>query len=125
MKPTLKTNKRRGFSTNILDSRIKEQSRVREQRRKDFIKKVFSALDEFACLARFDRVFIFGSVTKRGQFGKNSDVDIGFFGLEDNDMLKATAYLSKKLGIDVDVVQLEGHKFANSIKRGVEWKKGK
>lgn len=114
------------FSTQVLDRKIAERDKGRELRRKGFIDLVFSALAKLADDIFFEDAYLFGSITKEKSFREKSDVDIGFLGLKDKDVIRATALLSRELDVDVDVVQLEEYKLAEKIMReGIKWKKNK
>jgi hypothetical protein len=53
-----------------------------------------------------------------------SDVDVAIASLEDKDFFPAAAFLPSELGIDVDLIQLERHPFAETIrKEGIRWEK--
>lgn len=115
----------KGFSTRILDDAVRRRRRLGEESRRAYLKKVFSALDELSRDIPFDKAYVFGSLMKPGKFGGESDIDIGFLGLKDEDCIGAMARLSRALGHEVDVVQMEGHRFEAAIKGGIEWKRGR
>ncbi|MFH0798590.1 MAG: nucleotidyltransferase domain-containing protein [Pseudomonadota bacterium] len=113
-------------STKLRDEIVKAKARAREARRLEYLGRVMSVLDRFSVHRCFDEAFVFGSVAREGGFDGASDIDIAFSGLRDEDVIMATAYLSNELGVDVDVVRLEGHRFADKIRTGgVKWKKRK
>lgn len=70
----------------------------------ELLKKLQSVLDEMHAVISFNEAYIFGSITKDHLFSENSDIDIGFIGLDDKDFFKAMSFLSSRLGCDVDVV---------------------
>lgn len=113
----------RKFSTKILDDIVAEKKKQRESERKNLIVKIFSTLNKLSKKVQFDDAYIFGSVAKPYKFTKQSDINIGFIGLSDDDVVKSIAYLSRKLEIDVDVVQLERCRFAKKIMEGIKWGK--
>jgi len=66
--------------------------------------------------------YVFGSVSRQFGYREDSDIDIAVIGLRDEDFFKAMAFLSETIGVDVDVVQMEGHRLADTIKReGSKW----
>ncbi|MBM3310127.1 MAG: nucleotidyltransferase domain-containing protein [Candidatus Aminicenantes bacterium] len=73
----------------------------------------------------FGEAILFGSLTKKGKFADESDIDIAFAGLADADFFRAQAFLSRDLGCEVDVVQIENSgRLKNKIREdGVRWKK--
>ncbi|GFP39274.1 hypothetical protein HKBW3S47_00973 [Candidatus Hakubella thermalkaliphila] len=49
-------------------------------------------------------------------------MDIGFVGLRDEDFFKAMSFISREIGVEVDVIQLEGHRLEARVKReGLKW----
>lgn len=89
------------------------------------LKKVEEALEKAATQIKFDEAYIFGSLARPGRFKRDSDIDIGFYGLKDEDFFKMISYLSLELEREVDVIQLEGHRLENKVKmEGIRWKKG-
>jgi len=117
------------FSTHLLDEAIAKKKADDEKARLQYLEKVFAALCKLSKEIDFKEAYIFGSLAKpfsfspgAGGFGGCSDIDIGFAGLRDEDFFKAAAFLSSELEIDVDVVQLEGHRLEEKIKReGIKW----
>lgn len=113
-----------GFSTHILDRAIARHREQREQKRQERLSAVFQALDELAGRTPFEGAYIFGSLAKPHQFFDDSDVDVAFLGLKDQDFFPAIAFLSRELGTDVDVIQLEGHPLRGGITQdGIPWKR--
>ena len=112
------------FSTKVLDRSLAEKRARLERLRKDRVNEAMEALSALAGQMDFDDAYLFGSITKKGKFGNKSDVDIGFVGLKGRDVLRATTFLSGELGINVDVVQLEGYRLARKImQEGMRWKR--
>lgn len=116
--------KRAKFSTHLLDSALTEKRKRNEKRRRDILDTIFSTLNSLSKDVRFDRAFIFGSVTRTGRFNSFSDIDIGFLGLHDKDVIKSATFISRKVGLNCDVLQLEGHRLAEKIMtEGIKWEK--
>ncbi|WP_369018001.1 nucleotidyltransferase domain-containing protein [Thermatribacter velox] len=114
-----------GFQFQILEKYLKIRKEELERLRMSTLKKVEEALEKVATQIKFDEAYIFGSLTKPGRFKKDSDIDIGFYGLKDEDFFKMISYLSLELEREVDVIQLEGHRLENKVKtEGIRWKKG-
>lgn len=111
------------FSTKLVDEAIKRSGKESEALRRKVIERLFHALAALAGRVEFKEAYIFGSITKEGRFDNNSDIDVGFIGLGDEDVVPAIAFLSGELERDVDVVQLEGHKLAAYIREGIKWKR--
>lgn len=117
--------KQQKFSTWLVDAAIQKERTLNEKRRKEMLERISKVLGKLSRSINFDEAYIFGSVTKKDRFRKNSDVDIGFVGLSGDDVIRAIALLSQWLGIDVDVIQMEGHRLVGNIQGGIKWKKEK
>ena len=114
----------RGFSTHLLDRALAKERERRERRRKELLELAFRALEELSQKVPFEEAYIFGSLAKPYRYLEGSDVDIAFVGLKDEDFFRAMAFLSRKLGTDVDVLQLEGHRLQEKVlKEGIRWKR--
>lgn len=112
------------FSTHVLDNVLKKKKLQREKLRVKTIARVKSALEKLSQEVLFKEAYIFGSVIKPYKFAGKSDVDIGFIGLNDEEFFKALAILSRELGADTDIIQLEGHRFKDKImSEGMRWTK--
>lgn len=106
---------------------VKERNLRNESLRKEVLSDIFDAIYHLRKKIKFDDAFIFGSVIKPFSFKENSDIDIGFINLRDEDFFCSISYLSEKLGREVDVLQLESAKklFKKIIKEGTKWTKRK
>ena len=108
------------FDTSLLD-RALDQTRARREKLRG---------DTLACLRRtlasmpvsYSAVYPFGSVLQPGRFREDSDVDLAFEGLSDEDYFRAKRYLENTLRRPIDVLQLEEHRLRDVIRRkGVRW----
>lgn len=115
------------FETDLLDSILERKRREQEEFRLQLIKKLFDTLDKLSQEIPFKEAYLFGSIGKPYRFTKESDVDIGFLGLKDEHFFKAMSFISREIGVDVDILQLENHRLAKKIKKeGIKWtKRGK
>ncbi|MEW6482033.1 MAG: nucleotidyltransferase domain-containing protein [bacterium] len=110
------------FSTYFLDATIEDKKKKGEDLRVRLIEKVFNALNKLSIEIPFKEAYLFGSIVKQGRFMKDSDIDIGFLGLKDYNFFKAMSFISSEVGVDVDIVQLEGHRLKNKVKKeGIRW----
>ncbi len=92
--------------------------------RKQLLQHLLRSLPQLAARYGFARVYVFGSLTKRGRFRKTSDVDVAVEGLTDEKYFTFMSELSELLGREVDVVQIEKHRLKNRILEiGLEWKR--
>ncbi len=113
-----------GYSTVLLDEAIEKKKKDQEALRLQLLDKLGHALDDLSREIPFEEAFLFGSITKPFRFSEQSDVDVGFVGLQDDQFFRAMSFLSAKLCVDVDIVQLETHRLGEKIKReGTRWKK--
>lgn len=113
-----------GYVTALLDEVIEKKKKEREDLRLSVIAKILTAIDRLGEEVAFDEAYLFGSVTKPFRFFENSDIDIGFVGLDNSYFFKVNSYLLEEAGRDVDIVQLEDHRLADKIKRGgVRWRR--
>ncbi|MBT9173829.1 MAG: hypothetical protein DDT21_02235 [Syntrophomonadaceae bacterium] len=109
----------------LVERAIAKKNQLQEQQRLRLLASAMQALDKLAAKVSFTEAFIFGSAAKPFGFNEQSDLDIGFYGLRDQDYFAAMAFLSRETGLDnVDIIQLEGHRLADKIlKEGIPWKK--
>lgn len=111
-------------TTYLLDKFLKEKRSQREKVRREMIKKVNVALKKLASQIPFDEAYLFGTITRPYRFLENSDIDIAFLGLKDENYFTASAFLSRELSRDVDIIQLEKHRLKEKIvKQGIKWKR--
>jgi len=97
------------------DLAIQEKREKWEKERKRILRRTNKALGCLSQKIKFSEAYLFGSVTLPYRFTKDSDVDIGFWGLANEDFFYAIAFLSREIGRDVDVIQLERHPFKEKI----------
>ena len=110
------------FSTVLIDKTIARKRKEREAKRLQFIERLFDILRRLSKSVSFDEAYIFGSVIKPHRFSELSDIDVSFIGLKDEDFFKTMSFISNEIGLEVDVIQLEGHRLADKIKReGIRW----
>jgi hypothetical protein len=108
------------FDTSLLDRALDQNQERREALRGDTIASLRNALA--ATPVRYSAVYLFGSVLQPGRFREDSDVDVAFEGLSDEDYFRAKRYLENTLRRPVDVLQLEEHRLRNVIcRKGVRW----
>ncbi len=107
------------------DIAVQEKKEKREEERKRILQRTTDALNLLAREVKFSEAYIFGSLIHPYNFRDDSDVDIGFLGLADEDFFKAIALLSNEIGRDVDVIQLENHPLKDRIQTAgiIEWTK--
>jgi len=106
---------------------LEEKKKTRELFRKRMISEVFEVLAGLSEKVTFDEAFLFGSLVRPYAFNDHSDIDIGFLNLDNDVFFFTIAFLSERLGRDVDVVQLEtaGRIRTKILKEGIRWRKKK
>ncbi|MEN3185325.1 MAG: nucleotidyltransferase domain-containing protein [Atribacterota bacterium] len=88
------------------------------------LEKLKKALETIAAEIQFDEAYVFGSITKPGRFGNESDIDVEFSGLRHEDFFRMMSFLSMELGWEVTIIQLEGRRLAEKVKtEGIRWEK--
>lgn len=107
----------------IIKEVYKKKSEERERLRTRVIQDTLKALERLSEEVSFREAYIFGSLVKPYQFGKFSDVDIAFSGLDKDKLFFVTSFLSRYLERDVNVVHIEDIHFKDKIlKEGIKWK---
>ncbi|MDI6735825.1 MAG: nucleotidyltransferase domain-containing protein [bacterium] len=105
----------------ITEKRKKEREDAEVIRQK-LLGEVKDLLSDFSKVIPFEEAYVFGSLVKPGSFFVDSDIDIAFYGLKDENFIPAISFLSEHLNRDVDVVQLEGYRLEEKIKKeGIKW----
>lgn len=106
----------------LVTEKKKKEREEAEVLRQKLLCEVKNLLSDFSRVIPFQEAYIFGSLVKPGRFFVDSDIDIAFYGLQDKNFIKAISFLSGHLGRDVDVVQLEGYRLEEKIKKeGIKW----
>lgn len=114
------------FKTALLDRRLREKRRENEKLRQQTLQQVLELLPQLAARYGFNRAYVFGSVTQKGRFRHESDIDIAIEGLSNQYYFKFMADLDGRLEREVDVIQMEKHRLHEQIKEtGIEWNKYK
>ena len=113
---TQKLKIRTDFPALWYKSLLKRQEE-KEKMRMAELQKVEEALDNLDMKYHWDEAYLFGSLTKKGRFIRNSDIDIGVQGLNKLDHYAFVGDISDLLDRPVDVVLLEECHFAKTIKK--------
>ncbi len=112
------------FDYSVLKKAVEMKRKKREKLRRETIERVFKVLDLLSERYGFEEAYIFGSLARPYRFREDSDVDIAFIGLKDEDFFRLMADLSEMVGRDVDVIQMERCGFSWLIeKEGIRWKR--
>lgn len=100
----------------LIEEHKQQQIKKAEKGKKQLLIKIKECIKELSKNFDFTEVYLFGSILETKTFYPYSDIDIGFYGLKDNDFFKVSAFLSRYLERDVDIIQMEGHRFEEKIK---------
>jgi predicted nucleotidyltransferase len=112
----------RTFSCDLLNVVQRARRIKRQAQREAVLKHMWELLPRLAARIQFEEAYVFGSVLNSKRFQEDSDVDVAFVGLQDEDFFPTMAWLSRELGREVDVIQLEGHRLSDKIrKEGLRW----
>lgn len=106
----------------LVTEKRKREREEAEVFRQKLLGEVKDLLSDFSRVIPFQEAYIFGSIVKPETFFVDSDIDIAFYGLKDENFIQAKAFFSKHLDRDIDVVQLEGYRLEEKIrKEGIKW----
>lgn len=108
------------MSQTYLVGKALQKKAWRERLRLAIIERVKQILKQMYETIPFEKAYLFGTITKPYKFSEESDTDIAFIGLRDEDFFSALAYLSRSLERNVDILQLEKHRLKKKIiKEGI------
>ena len=112
------------FDTSVLDRALTRRAAKWERERAALLHLLQQLLPEAAERYGLGSAYIFGSIVSPGRFSELSDVDIAVVELPASSFFKVAAFLSNRLGRDVDLIWLDEVHFAATIKRaGLLWTK--
>jgi hypothetical protein len=112
------------FDTSLLDAEMVRQKAAQEHKRRTVLDQVLGLLDELGPRYGICQAYVFGSVTRPGRFGQESDVDIAVERIAPAHFFDALSALSMALERDVDLVELRKCPFAHRIRdQGIRWTK--
>jgi predicted nucleotidyltransferase len=112
------------FKTTILDQYLSKKRREQEWTRQKTVRRALRLLPSLSRKYGFQRAYLFGSLTNAGHFRDDSDIDVAIAGLKSDKYFAFMAELSEKLGREVDIVQIERHRFRKRIEEsGIRWEK--
>lgn len=98
----------------------KGEASLREKERKKTLAETKGLLKKYFGDKRVNRVFLFGSILKKGDFYPFSDIDVVVDGLSER-YFKTLCDLEEILGREVDLVEFESSRLKEAIsKRGMK-----
>lgn len=101
----------------LMEEHKQQQIKKAGIEKKQLLIKIKEGIKGLAKNFEFKEVYIFGSVLETKTFYSYSDIDIGFYELKNGDIFKVSAFLSRYLERNVDIIQMEGHRLEEKIKR--------
>ena len=111
----------RAPDSHILDSVVHAQKQRRESERNHALQQVVRALNDAPIYLQ--EAYLFGSILVPGAFGAQSDVDIAIHETEPRTYFRLKSYLEHTIGREVDLIELERCRFADSIlRKGRLWR---
>ena len=107
-----------------VSKRKDELKKELERKRQELLKELDIVLLDLCELIHFKDAIIFGSITKQQRFTEDSDIDLAFEGLDNEDYFKSMSFISERLKRNVEIIQLEKHcRFKEKIiKSGIKWR---
>ena len=97
---------------------------IQEQQRQQILAQVVHWLETVGSQHGIEQAYIFGSLTRPGDFTEASDVDIAISGKLPENFCTLMSFLSTSLGREVDLIQLEQCHFCDRIReKGILWTK--
>lgn len=110
------------FQTTYLDRILAKQRSQLEQERQTLLEKTIDWLDNYGSQYGIKQAYIFGSLTRKNQFAKESDIDIAVEISNTDNFFSLIGFISEATGRDVDLILLNNCHFANRIReRGIKW----
>lgn len=105
----------------ILNQAEKRGWTQREAMRQKILAHVEEGLQDLCLRHGISEVYLFGSVTRPGRFGRDSDVDVAVSGVGRN-YFSFVSELSQTIKREIDLIDLQNCRFAYRIKReGKRW----
>ncbi len=112
------------FKTDILDEAIANRQETQEQERQKILAQVFQWLETVGSQSGIQQAYIFGSLSRAGDFSQTSDVDIAIPGKLPENFCTLMSFLAATVGREVDFIELERCHFAHRIReQGILWTK--
>jgi predicted nucleotidyltransferase len=106
----------KGFDISLWEKLQEEKLAEREERRKKILTDITISLKRYFSSKKVAKVFIIGSILRKGAFYNFSDIDIAVEGL-DEDYFLTLSEIEALLDRDVDLIELEGHRLREEIKK--------
>ena len=103
------------FDTSILDRVLREKRERWELERRETLARVVEALKEMRERFGIQEAYVVGSLLEPGRWTDSSDVDVAVAGAS-RYVLDIMGVLEEATGRDVDVIDLDRHTRAGSIK---------
>lgn len=106
----------RDFDISLWEKLKREEFASRERKRGKTLTDVINSLKIYFSSKKVGKVFLIGSVLKKGGFYDFSDIDIAVEGLAE-DYFHTLSDLETLLEREVDLIELEGHRLREEIEK--------
>jgi predicted nucleotidyltransferase len=104
----------------LWEATLAEKYRQREGQRQQILADAINALKIYFRGKQVSKVYLTGSILRKGKYYPFSDLDIAVEGLEE-DYFETLVQLEDLLGRDVDLIELESCRFSQEIQeRGLK-----
>lgn len=110
------TSEMKDFDISLWEKLKREEFSRREKKRKKTLADVLGSLKLYFSSKKVSKVYLVGSVLKKGAFYDFSDIDIAVEGLAE-DYFRTVSELETLLDNEVDLVELEGHRLRGEIEK--------
>lgn len=104
------------FDISLWKKLLEEEFSSREKKRKKTLTDVLDSLKSYFSSKKVTKVYLLGSVLKKGAFYDFSDIDIAVEGLAE-DYFQTLSELEALLDKEVDLVELEGHRLREEVEK--------
>ncbi|PSO60803.1 MAG: signal peptidase [Cyanobacteria bacterium QH_7_48_89] len=112
------------FNTEILEGAIAHRREDCERERQKILAQVLHWLEAVGSQHGIEKAYIFGSLTRAGEFTETSDVDVAVVGQLPENFFSLMSFLSTELGREVDLIELDQCHFGHRIcEIGIQWTK--
>jgi len=100
---------------NFLTQKIERISIANKKRREELLKQIPEVRSLFTKYPTVEKAWLFGSILDEELFDESSDVDIAVKGLDNGSYFSLFADLSQIVGENLDIVEIERIRWAETI----------
>lgn len=103
------------FDISLWEKKLCREREKQEALRHEMLRRARTVLKNYFDDKKVSHVFITGSLLHKNTFRQHSDIDVAVEGFQ-GDYFKIKSELEELLGRDVEIIELEKCRFANSIR---------